>query len=149
MADYKELIEILNLYIEFKEDNSIKNSIILLDEITLPKEWFRAIKSLIDRGKFRNDVLIITGSASMLVKREIELFPGRRGKGRDFSIYPLSFRSFVKIIDSELINKIPIVNNLDEIDKGIIYPKFAVVLAAKFLLTSIVLYIEINIHHTT
>lgn len=116
LADYRELLEILNLYLEFKEANSIKNSVILLDEITLPKEWYRAIKSLIDKGKLKNEILIITGSSSIAIKRQVELFPGRRGKGKDFIIYPLSFRGFLKIIDPELMNKIPLIKNIDEID---------------------------------
>ena len=82
LTDYRELQDVLDTYIRFKESNSIKGSVILLDEVTLPKEWYRAIKSLIDKGTFSNDVLLITGSSSLAVKREVELFPGRRGSGR-------------------------------------------------------------------
>ena len=117
VSDFKELSEILETYLEIKETNSIKNSILILDEITSPKEWYRTIKSFIDKGKFRNDILIITGSTSMSIKREVELFPGRRGKGKDFTIYPLSFRSFLKIIDPELAKKIPCFDKLEQIEK--------------------------------
>jgi len=117
LADYKELSEVLNSYLEFKGINSIKKSVIFLDEITSPKEWYRAVKSLIDRGKFRDDVLIITGSSSMVVKREVELFPGRRGNGKDFIIYPLSFRGFLKIVDEELMRKIKPVSTMESIEK--------------------------------
>jgi len=105
LSDYKELLEVIQLYLEFKESNQIKKSIIILDEITLPKEWYRAIKSLIDQGLLRDDVVVLTGSSSLAVKREVELFPGRRGKGRDFVLLPLSFRSFLKIFDKELEEK--------------------------------------------
>jgi len=120
ISDYKELSNVLEYYLEFKEANSIKNSIILLDEITLPKEWYRAIKFFIDRGKLKNDVIIITGSSSMEVKREVELFPGRRGFGKDFVLYPLSFREFLKVIDPELVSKIPPLKKIEEIDKKIL-----------------------------
>ncbi|MBI3413670.1 MAG: ATP-binding protein [Candidatus Aenigmarchaeota archaeon] len=111
LADYKELLEVLDAYLEFKP----KNSVILLDEITMPKEWYRAIKSLIDRGKFRDDVLIITGSTSIAVKREVELFPGRRGHGKDFIMYPLSFRGFVKVVGPDLAKRIQPIDKIGEI----------------------------------
>ena len=117
VSDYKELTEILKMYIEFKEANKIKNSIILLDEITTPKEWYRAIKYLIDIGKFINDVLIITGSSTISVKRNVELFPGRRGHGKDLILYPLSFRGFLKIFAPEITDKIPTIESIEDIDK--------------------------------
>ncbi|MBI5871984.1 ATP-binding protein [archaeon] len=117
LADYKELLEVLGIYLDFKESSSIKNSVIILDEITSPKEWYRSIKLLIDKGKLRNDVIIITGSSSISVKREVELFPGRRGKGEDFVVYPLSFRGFLKVVDKNLSGKIPAVSRIDDFDK--------------------------------
>jgi uncharacterized protein len=106
IADYKELLEIINTYLEFREENSIKKSVMLLDEVTLPKEWYRAIKSLIDKGKLKNDAIIITGSSSIEIKKETEMFPGRRGKGQDYIIYPLSFREFLKVMEPKLVQKI-------------------------------------------
>lgn len=118
LADYRELTGVLDFYLEFRENNSIKNSVIMLDEITLPKEWYRAIKFFIDRGKFRSDVIILTGSSSMFVKREIELFPGRRGKGKDFVLYPLSFREFIRVFNKEILEKIPSINKISDIEKA-------------------------------
>lgn len=46
------------------------------------------------------------------VKREVDLFPGRRGKGKDFSLLPLSFRSFLRVFDKELEKKLPIIKKL-------------------------------------
>ncbi len=120
LADYRELTEVLESYLEFKESNNLKRCIILLDEITLPKEWYRSIKYLIDMGKFRDDVLILTGSSSLFVKREVELFPGRRGKGKDFVLYPLSFRGFLNVIDPELVKKLHILNTTDELEKKVL-----------------------------
>ncbi len=117
LADYKELSTVLESYLEFRESAKIHNSVIILDEITPPKEWYRAIKFLIDRGKLKNDVLIITGSSSMFVKREVELFPGRRGNGKDYVLYPLSFREFLKVINPELEKKLPKADKLEKINK--------------------------------
>ncbi len=106
ISDYKELDELLRLYKEFKDREKIKNSIILLDEITFPREWWRTIKSFIDDGIFKNDTLILTGSASLEVKKETEYFPGRRGNGKDFIMWPLSFKEFVDIIKKDLAEKL-------------------------------------------
>ncbi len=116
LADYRELLDVLTAYLDFKGVNSVKSGIILLDEVTLPKEWYRAVKFLIDKGNLRNDVLIVTGSSSMAVKREVELFPGRRGKGRDFVVYPLSFRGFLRVVGPQLVQKIPPLKSIEEID---------------------------------
>lgn len=127
LADYKELSEILNLYLDFREKYNITNSYIILDEITLPKEWYRAIKFFIDLGKFKNDVVILTGSSSISIKRETELFPGRRGKGKDFVMFPLSFRGFLKIVASDIVEKIPAFRKIEDIEsytsKAILYEK--------------------------
>src|SRR3989338_5317954 len=117
LADYRELTGILEGYIGFREDNSIENSVIILDEITLPKEWYRSVKFLIDKGKFKNDVVILTGSSSIAVKKETELFPGRRGNGQDYAMLPLSFRGFLKIINPELHGKITAAKSIEELEK--------------------------------
>jgi predicted AAA+ superfamily ATPase len=106
LANYKELDDLLRTYIEFKEREVVKSSIILLDEITFPNEWWRAVKNFIDDGLFQNDVLVLTGSASLEVKKETEYFPGRRGKGKDFVMWPLSFREFVGVVDSPLAEQL-------------------------------------------
>ncbi|RLF47840.1 MAG: hypothetical protein DRN20_05405 [Thermoplasmata archaeon] len=89
---------ILDNYLSFRDERRIKHSVICLDEITFVHEWWRAIKSRIDLGKFENDVLILTGSASMEIMKQRELFPGRRGYGRDFLMLPLSFNSYAKVL---------------------------------------------------
>ncbi len=113
LKDYKELIDVLETYIEFRNKNGIKKSFIFLDEITSPDEWYRGIKSMIDKGKFAKDVLILTGSSSISIKRQAELFPGRRGKGKDFILLPLSFRDFIKIMKPEIYEKIPSIKELN------------------------------------
>ena len=107
IKDYKELLELLEMYLNYRDDLGIKTSYLFLDEITMPEEWFRAVKELIDSGKLKNDVLVLTGSMSMKLRKEIELFPGRRGHGKDFAHLTLSFREFVMVMNPELHAKIP------------------------------------------
>ncbi len=117
LSDYKELKEVIEAYFEFREDNNITSSVFLLDEITAPKEWYRAIKFLIDSGKFKNDVLVITGSTSLSIKKEIELFPGRRGYGQDFVMFPLSFREFLQVVNPKVFEKIKPFTDFNNLSK--------------------------------
>lgn len=114
LSDFKELSEVITGYLNMRKRLGIKNSHILLDEITFPKEWYRSIKSLVDAGALKNDVLVLTGSTSLLVKREAETFPGRRGKGKDFTMLPLSFRNFIKVADAGLYSRLPSLKSLEE-----------------------------------
>lgn len=114
LSDFKELGEVLSSYLDLRKRLSIENSYILLDEITFPREWYRSIKSLIDTGAVKNDVLVLTGSTSLLVRKEVETFPGRRGDGKDFIMLPLSFRGFIEVVDAELHSKLPSIKNLGE-----------------------------------
>ncbi|WP_338598621.1 AAA family ATPase [Sulfolobus tengchongensis] len=60
LADYKELDQVLEEYLKVKKRENIRTSYIILDEITFPKEWYRSIKYRIDKGDFKNDVIILT-----------------------------------------------------------------------------------------
>ncbi|AWR96826.2 AAA family ATPase [Acidianus sulfidivorans JP7] len=102
LADYKELDEVLQEYLKVKKAERIKTSYIILDEVTFPKEWFRAIKYRIDRGDFKNDVIVLTGSLSMKAKGEVESFPGRRGSGKILIMYPLPFSKFLELFNVNL-----------------------------------------------
>lgn len=117
LADFKELRQVIETYLEFKADHDIKTSLIILDEVTAPREWYRAIKSLIDLGKLRSDTLLLTGSSSIAIKREVELFPGRRGHGQDLVLFPLSFREFLKVLNPDLYHKIQPFHDLSELRK--------------------------------
>jgi hypothetical protein len=102
LADFKELDKVLEEYLELKRTEGIETSYIFLDEVTFPKEWFRAVKYRIDSGALASDVLTLTGSISMYAKKEIESFPGRRGSGKDIVFHPLSFREFLKATQPEV-----------------------------------------------
>ncbi|MEM4721134.1 MAG: ATP-binding protein [Candidatus Methanomethylicaceae archaeon] len=114
LSDYKELDEVLKKYLKIKDIEKIKSSYIFLDEITFPREWYRTLKWHIDMGNFKNDVIVLSGSLSTSVKGETETFPGRRGHGRDFIMYPLSFREFVRVVNKSIFERLEKLENLDE-----------------------------------
>jgi len=118
LRDYKELLEVLEAYLDYREEAGIKTSYLFLDEITAPDEWFRAVKELIDSGRLKNDVIVLTGSTSMKIKKTTELFPGRRGHGKDFILLPLSFREFIKVLNPELHKKLPLARSLHDVKRA-------------------------------
>lgn len=77
-----------------KED---KEKIFILDEVSSLNYWWKAIKFLIDSGKLDYSILIVTGSSSLKVRKDIELFPGRIGKGKEIEVLPLNFKEYVDI----------------------------------------------------
>jgi hypothetical protein len=105
IVDHRELGELVDTYISARKEWGIRSSVIILDEITFVEEWWRAIKSRIDRRLLKNDVLLITGSASMELVRQKEMFPGRRGKGRDFTLHPLDFSRYAEIFGGLKLKK--------------------------------------------
>ena len=55
LSDYKELGEVIDEYLKFRR--GVRTSYIFLDEATMLREWYRAIKLRIDMGLFRGLVL--------------------------------------------------------------------------------------------
>ncbi len=107
LSDYRELGEIMDNYLAAREEWGIKSSVMFLDEITFVEEWWRAIKSRIDRGIFRRDVLVITGSSSIELLAQKERFPGRRGHGQDLYLFPLDFGEYVQKLGRLDIRRAP------------------------------------------
>ena len=117
LGTFKEIIGLLDTYKSYKEASGIKSSTIMLDEVTAPAEWYRGIKALLDKGRLKDDVLIITGSSSINIKKHTESFPGRRGHGKDFTLMPLSFRDFLEVMNPKLHGKIQPSKKINEICK--------------------------------
>ena len=92
IENHIDLLEILREYRKLKEGKKIKTSYIFLDEITLLDGWWRAIKFVIDRHWFKNDVLVLSGSSSLTINQYSETFGGRMGNGKTVEVLPLSFR---------------------------------------------------------
>jgi predicted AAA+ superfamily ATPase len=97
LADIDSLKKVLDKYLEIKRVEKIKGSFIFLDEVTTLDNWWKIIKGYIDMGIFQDDVLTVTGSSSLKLKGQVELFPGRRGKGKDITVLPLSFKEFLDV----------------------------------------------------
>ncbi len=98
LPDYRELSALLREFQKLKERENLKTGYIFLDEASSLEGWWRGVKPLIDAGLLENDVVTVTGSSSLRVRRDIELFPGRRGKGRTLEVMPLSFGEYVEVM---------------------------------------------------
>ncbi len=118
VSDYIELGEIIDNYISYRNSWNIKSSIIILDEITFVNEWYRALKSRIDMGLFKNDILIIAGSASIELIAGKERFPGRRGYGKDIIMLPISFNEYINYF-TKIVLKESNLLDLNELNKCI------------------------------
>jgi predicted AAA+ superfamily ATPase len=98
----ESLIKVLDEYLEIKKSEKIRNSFIFLDEVTNLNGWWKIVKGYVDMGIFKDDVISISGSSSTKLKGEAELFPGRRGRGKDVLVLPLMFKEFLGIKGVEI-----------------------------------------------
>jgi predicted AAA+ superfamily ATPase len=112
LTDHHELGEVLDDYLRSRNAWGMTGSVMVLDEITYVKEWWRAVKSRIDQGLSRNDVLVITGSMSVDILKQKEMFPGRRGNGRDLVLRPLDFPTYSRVLGGLELKRGP----LDDLD---------------------------------
>ncbi|MBP1911229.1 ATP-binding protein [Thermococcus stetteri] len=113
LPSYNELSGLIREFQELKMEEGIETGYIFLDEASSLEGWWRGVKPLIDAGLLENDVVTVTGSSSLRVKRDIELFPGRRGHGKTIEVMPLSFPEYAKImglknprLESERVTKL-------------------------------------------
>ncbi|MBM4401814.1 MAG: ATP-binding protein [Candidatus Cloacimonetes bacterium] len=101
VADREALIELVTDYLEWTKTMK-QQKYIFLDEISSVKDWPFGIKWLIDSGFGRNITFFLTGSTSLSLKKSGEYLPGRRGKGKDLLMCPLSFFEFFTLFYPEL-----------------------------------------------
>lgn len=111
IIDETQLREIITQFIEYAGSKKV---FIFLDEVTEVKNWARVIKGLIDDGDLKEAVATVSGSNAFQLQKGSELFPGRRGKGKDIYVLPLLFSEYVAVIDPELAAKIYKVQNLTQ-----------------------------------
>ncbi len=112
-------------YMRMRRQEGYDSSFILLDEVTSLEGWWRLIKGYVDIGVFKDDVLVLTGSSSLRLRGEVELFPGRMGKGVEVEALPLSFREFLKVrgveiertgdLDRDMIRLLPLRDRVREL----------------------------------
>ncbi len=93
--DFLSLREALIDYIDAVDSADTKH--IFLDEVTSIPDWWKAVKYLIDSGKFENCTVTVTGSSSIKVRKDAEMFPGRIGNGKMIEVMPLNFKEFVDV----------------------------------------------------
>ncbi len=102
-----EIKEALEAYFGFLDLMKFQgNTFIFLDEITSVPDWSKIIKFLIDSGIFQKSVLFLSGSNAIDLKKGADRLPGRRGSGTEWTMLPVSFRSYIELMDEELYEKI-------------------------------------------
>ena len=97
VANFKELREVLVEYLNYAR--KYKKRYIFIDEISYVKDWQRAIKELRDNTVLRNDLMLLSGSSALDIKRGAERMPGRRGNviEPDKVLLPVTFREYLEI----------------------------------------------------
>lgn len=107
IADYNELHLLLSEFLAFARPRIHERLFIFLDEISFVKEWQRAIKELVDAGRLKNALLLLTGSNILDIKFSSERLPGRRGEifKPDIEMLPLDFSGFLDLVCPDLKEK--------------------------------------------
>lgn len=86
-----------SLLIDLLKDKMKQKTYLLLDEISFIHEWQRALLGIANMGLIRNATVIITGSNARDLKESGERLPGRRGRGKDHKLYPLSITELMTL----------------------------------------------------
>lgn len=95
VKDYIELRDILLSYLHFAATE--KKRYIFIDEISMVKDWQRAIKELRDNTALKDDFVVLTGSSAWDIKRSSERLPGRKGNVKsNVLLLPLTFSEYFK-----------------------------------------------------
>lgn len=104
LETFQELTELLVFYLDFIQARTEKRSFLFLDEISFVKEWQRAVKYLVDSGRLKNTLIVLTGSNILDLKFSSERLPGRRGEffQPDIEVFPLTFAEFVSLVEPKL-----------------------------------------------
>jgi len=97
---FRELIDLIRAFVKTLRAQG-NYGFLLLDEVTMVKDWARAIKPLADSGELERVYLLITGSSAVEMRRGYERMPGRRGGGFDIAFLPLSFPEFCRAFGHE------------------------------------------------
>jgi hypothetical protein len=101
LSDHVELGEVLDSYLRSSGARGLarrEGRIIFLDEVTFVRDWWRVLKSRIDDGSLKGDVVTVTVSGSLDLLKQKERFPGRRGGGTDTVMRPRSFGQYVAAV---------------------------------------------------
>lgn len=104
ISGYNELFEIVTSYLDFAHPRTNHRLFLFIDEISFVTDWQRAIKELVDTGRFKNATVVLIGSSLLDLKFGTEFLAGRRGNTDqpDIFYYPLSFADFVRFVNPEI-----------------------------------------------
>lgn len=112
IIDARQLREVVETFFAFAGS---RQAFIFLDEVTDVAGWEKVVKGFIDDEDFREAVVTVSGSNAFQLQKGAELFPGRRGKGKDVAVLPLSFRDYLSVVDEELASRVPKLGDLSRI----------------------------------
>lgn len=87
LEKFQELANMLTTYLEKQKG---EQTYLFLDEISFVTNWQRAVLSVANMGLTQRATLILTGSNARDLKESSERLPGRRGRGLDLQLFPLS-----------------------------------------------------------
>lgn len=97
--------EMTSLHAAYSRDAGVKR--LFIDEITAVDNWERVLKKVIDRGLFRDVLIITTGSRATDLRRGSERLPGRKGRlsRSEYIFLPVPYREFKQNVGRELGEK--------------------------------------------
>ncbi|RLI46637.1 ATP-binding protein [Candidatus Bathyarchaeota archaeon] len=108
----KQLMTIIDNYLTQKRRQG-EWAYLFIDEVSMLIEWQKAIKLLIDAGRFRDCTVILTGSHSIDLRKGSESLSGRRGKIEklkygtpDKILLPAKFSEYIETLDPKLANEL-------------------------------------------
>ena len=86
---------------------------LFVDEVSMLIEWQKAVKLLMDAGRFRDCTVILTGSHSIDLRKGSESLSGRRGKIEklkygtpDKILLPAKFSEYIETLNPKLSNEL-------------------------------------------
>lgn len=106
----RQLMIVIDNYLS-KQRRQDQWAYLFIDEVSMLGEWQKAIKLLIDAGRFRDCTVILTGSHSIDLRKGSESLSGRRGRVEklkygtpDKILLPAKFSEYIETLDPKLSN---------------------------------------------
>jgi predicted AAA+ superfamily ATPase len=108
----KQLITVIDNYLT-QQRREEEWAYLFIDEVSMLVDWQKAIKLLIDTGRFRKCTVILTGSHSIDLRKGSESLSGRRGKverlkyaSPDRILLSAKFSEYVETLEPKLSNEL-------------------------------------------
>jgi len=108
----KQLMTVIDNYLK-QQRKQDQWAYLFIDEVSMLVEWQKAVKLLIDAGRFRDCTTILTGSHSIDLRKGSESLAGRRGKIErlrygtpDKILLPAKFPEYVETLEPKLSHEI-------------------------------------------